>query len=77
VREDRFIGRPLDSLTLRERWQLAGMWIATEMYSPETVPLRVIEAIGSSAQDCIEQLVSRGLPPSHYEFLPLAQPYRP
>ena len=49
MREDRFIGRPLDSLTLRERWQLAGMWIATEMYSPEAVPLRVIEAIGSSA----------------------------
>ena len=77
MKTERFIGRPLDSLSLAERWRIAGAWVALELYTPETVPLRIIEAIGPSAQACAEQLRGRGLNPTHYEFWACPQPYQP
>jgi hypothetical protein len=77
VKMHRFIGRPLDSLSLAERWGIAGSWIALELYTPQTVPLRIIEAIAPTAQGCIEQLRRRGLNPERYEFCPCPQPYHP
>jgi hypothetical protein len=68
---ERFLGRSPDSLTLAERTQLAGKWIALEVYTPKTLPLRKIEAIGDSAADCIRSLRARGLDVTQYEFLPL------
>jgi hypothetical protein len=76
VNSDRFVGRPLDSLSLKERWRLAGHWIALEVYTPSSVPLRVIEALGTSPTDCAKQLAQRGLDPTRFEFCPLSQPYR-
>jgi hypothetical protein len=46
-----------------------------ELYSPATTPLRVIEAIGESPEDCIRQLAERGLDPRHYEFTRLKPPF--
>jgi hypothetical protein len=77
VNTQRFIGRPIDSLSLEERWRVAGLWVALELYTPATLPLRIIEAIGLTPQACAAQLRERGLDPNRYEFSPCAQPYHP
>src|SRR5260370_1096872 len=46
-----------------------------EIYSPATLPLRRIEAIGDSAAECVEQLKARGLDPANFEFSRLGPPY--
>lgn len=69
------IGKSPDALTLDERLALAGLMIALEIYTPETTPLRRIEAIGASAAECIAQLKSRGLDPMQFEFTRLHPPY--
>lgn len=71
----RAIGRNPDRLTLTERLALAGKYIALEVYSPETIPLRRIEAIGDSLAECVRMLRSRGLDPAQFEFSRLAPPY--
>jgi hypothetical protein len=71
----RALGRNPDRLTLAERLALAGKFVALEIYSPETTPLRRIEAIGDSAAECVRTLRSRGLDPRQFEFLRLARPY--
>ena len=43
---------------------LTGNIIALEIYTPETLPLRRIEAIGDSVPECIGQLQARGLIPA-------------
>ena len=73
----RFVGLLVDGLSLPERWALAGYWIALELYSPERLPLRKIQAIASQPAECIEQLRSRGLDPARFELQLLSQPYRP
>ncbi len=72
-----FVGRPFEGLSLAEKWRLAGSWIAMERYTPERLPLRVMEAVAGSATGCIEQLKVRGLNPSRYEFRLMEQPYGP
>src|SRR3989442_13284261 len=69
------LGRHPDQLSLEERRMLAGTWIATEIYSPETTPLRCIEAIGGSVAECITMLRRRGLDPAKFEFSLLRPPY--
>ncbi len=69
------IGRAPDRLTLEERFAFVGKYVALEIYSPETTPLRRIEAIGDSPQDCISQLLARGLDPARFEFTRLPPPY--
>jgi hypothetical protein len=69
------IGRNPDRLTLEERMALAGKFIALEIYSPDTLPLRRIEAIGSSMEDCVRMLQSRGLDPRNFEYSILSWPY--
>jgi hypothetical protein len=66
-----FLGRSPDSFTYAERRRLAGRWIALELYSPENLALRKIEALGSSASECIAALRARGLDPKRFEYLPL------
>lgn len=72
-----FVGRPFEGLSLSERWRLSGAWIALERYSPERLPLRIMEAVAATVQGCVEQLRVRGLDPSRYEFQAVEQPYRP
>lgn len=62
-------------MTPAERLALAGKYIALEIYSPETIPLRRIEAIGDSLAECLRNLKSRGLDPTKFEFTRLSRPY--
>lgn len=72
---DHYIGRSPDTLSLPERFALAGHWIALELYSPQRLPLRQIEAIGDSPATCRRQLEARGLNPAHFELHLLDYPY--
>jgi hypothetical protein len=69
------IGRNPDRLTLEERTALAGKYVAMEIYTPEDLPLRRIEAIGDSVNACVRMLKERGLDPMRFEFTRLAWPY--
>ncbi|HTQ53554.1 MAG TPA: hypothetical protein VMI94_03780 [Bryobacteraceae bacterium] len=69
------IGRSPDRLTLEERFALTGKFIALEIYTPDTLPLRRIEAIGDSMEECMRQLAARGLDPLRFEFTRLGPPY--
>lgn len=71
----RAIGRSPDRLNLDERHALTGKYIALEVYTPEELPLRRIEAIGDSVEECVTQLAARGLDPLRFEFTRLAPPY--
>jgi hypothetical protein len=71
----RAIGRAPERLTLDERHALTGKYVALEIYTPEALPLRRIEAIGDSVEECIRQLTARGLDPLQFEFVRLAPPY--
>lgn len=72
---NRLLGREPERLTLEEREKLAGKWIALEIYTPRTLPLRRIEAVGDTVEDCVRQLAGRGLDPRQFEFEALRWPY--
>lgn len=69
------VGRAPEQVTLEERNALVGKWIALEVYSPKTLPLRRIEAIGDSTVECIRQLATHGLDPRQFEYTLLTPPY--
>ena len=71
---DKFLDRSPDSLSLRERTLLTGKWIALELYTPKTLPLRKMAALGDTAADAVRMLQSRGLDPTRYELMPLKRP---
>jgi len=71
----RAIGRSPDRLTLSERDALTGKYVALEIYTPENLAYRRIEAIGDSLGDCVRMLKSRGLDPAKFEYHRLAPPY--
>lgn len=64
----RFVGREPERLSLQDRKALLGKWIAMEVYTPATLPLRRIEAVGDSVVECIGQIRKRGLDTSTFEF---------
>ena len=64
----KILGRAPERLTLEEMHALAGKFIALEIYSPDTLPARRIEALGDTVDDCIRQLGERGLDPKRFEF---------
>jgi hypothetical protein len=69
------IGRNPDDLSLEERASLAGKWIALEIYNPDSLPLRRIEALGDSVADCVRMLKQRGLDPMKFEYSRLKSAY--
>ncbi len=71
----RALGRAPERLTIAELRALAGQIVALEIYTPETTPLRIIEAIGDSAEACMKQLAARGLDPRSFEYMMLKEPY--
>ena len=73
--QDRAIGRAPDHLSIEERAELAGKHIALEIYTPDALPLRRIEAIGDSVEECVRMLRSRGLDPLRFEYLRIAPSY--
>lgn len=48
-----------------------GKFIAMEIYSPHTLPLRRIEAIGDNMGECVRMLKSRNLDPTNFEYTQL------
>ncbi len=72
---ERYVGKALDGLRLPDRLALTGCWVATELYSPERLPLRAMAAVGRTPRECIEQLQRRGLDPSQYHYEALAAPF--
>jgi len=71
----RAIGRSPDRLTLPERMALTGKFIALEIYTPENLAERRIEALGDSMEECVAMLRTRGLNPAGFEFSRLPPPY--
>ena len=69
------IGRSPDQLRLDERFALSGKYVALEIYTPDTLPLRRIEAVGDSTAACVKMLKERGLNPVNYEYLLMGPPY--
>ena len=69
------IGRSPDSLSVAERFALAGKFVAYEIYTPKTLPLHRIEAIGNSFVECVRMLSERGLDPRAFEVTRLARPF--
>jgi hypothetical protein len=65
----RLIGRSPERLSITEQQALRGKWIALEVYSPATLPLRRIEAVGATAAECAKELARRGLDPREFEFV--------
>ncbi len=83
---DNAVGRAPEELSIPERFELAGKWIALERYVPPGVVqvdgrpemklrLRRIRAIGDSAEECIRQLRASGHEPAEFEFSMLKPPY--
>lgn len=71
----KFVGRSWDRLNLEERELLYGSYIAREMYTPETLPLQRMEALGDSVEACVRVLQERGLDPLNFEFVRLDPAY--
>jgi hypothetical protein len=69
------IGQSPDQLTPQTRLELAGKYVALEIYTPENLALRRIEAIGDTIEECLRMLKSRGLDPKNFEFTLLAPPW--
>lgn len=69
------IGRSPDELSLEHRAALLGKYVALEVYTPQTLPLRRIEAIGDSVAECVRMLKQRGLDPAKFEFTRLKPSY--
>ncbi len=63
------IGRAPERLSIDERGALAGKWVALEIYTPATLPLKRIAAIGASVVDCVAELQQQGLDPRIFEFV--------
>ncbi len=73
--QSQVIGRALESLSLDQRHALANKWIAWQVYTPQTLPLRRIEAVGETQMECIQQLAARGLDPRECELEFSKPPY--
>jgi non-ribosomal peptide synthetase component F len=69
------VGLCLDRLSVKQAAALSGYMVALELYSPETGPVRRIEAIGETAEECAAELAARGLDPRHFEYVMLKAPY--
>lgn len=66
---EKLLGRSPADLTLEECERLRGKWIALEIYTPATMPLRRIEAIAADAAGCIAELQRRRLDPRDFEMV--------
>jgi hypothetical protein len=69
------IRREPERLTLDEHNAIVGQWIALEIYDPQRLPLRRIEAVGASVAECVADLRGRGLDPERFEFVLVRPPY--
>ncbi len=79
-------GRAPEELSIPERLQYAGNWMALELYTPPNLEqeqetpviqfrLRRIRAVGDTVQDCIRQLQQANLDPRNFEFTQITPSY--
>ena len=66
---ERFLTKNPEQLSLRERRQLAGTWVAMELYSPTNLALRRIVALGQSPSHCRQQLRAIGKDVRQFEYI--------
>ena len=71
----RALGRAPEELTLEERTLFTGKSIALEIYTPSTLPLRRIAAVGDSVAECVRMLQERGFDPKDFEYDRITPPY--
>jgi hypothetical protein len=71
----KLIGLSPERLSVKQAAALAGYVMALEVYTPETVPLRRIEAVAETAEGCMAELAARGLDPRRFEYVMLKVPY--
>jgi len=71
---NRFLNRPTESFKPSEWRAVTGLWAAFEIYSPHTAPLHRVRALGSSAQECMQNVAAEGLDPRSFEYVPLHSP---
>ncbi|MDZ7637759.1 MAG: hypothetical protein U5J83_05845 [Bryobacterales bacterium] len=64
-----FLGRNPDELTLSERSQLVGQWLALELYNPVNLALRRIVAMGTSPEACHAALREQGKDPQNFQYI--------
>ena len=69
------LGQSPERLSVGQLTALAGYVIAVELYTPETAPVRTIEAIAETAEECVAELAARGLDPKRFEYTMLKAPY--
>ena len=70
----RFLHRSPDSFQPSEWRAVHGLWAAFELYSPQTTPLRRIQALGATAAECMASIAGQGLPASNFEYVKLRSP---
>jgi hypothetical protein len=56
-------------LSLVELACLSGKWVAFEVYTPATLPVRQIAAIGPSAAACMSEIARSGRNPRQFEYV--------
>lgn len=76
MRTGDFVGLEPDRLSLKQRLELAGKWIALEKYDPRTLPERRILALGATPAECLRELRSHGIDPAKCEVVAVSSPYR-
>ncbi|MCC7340608.1 MAG: hypothetical protein IT170_05935 [Bryobacterales bacterium] len=65
----RYLGRNPDELSLAERSDLAGTWVALELYHPANLALRRIAALGQSPEACQAVLREQGKDSGEFQFI--------
>ena len=70
----RYLNRAPESFNPAEWRAVHGLWAAFELYSPQTTPLRRIQALGATAAECMQTLVNQGLDARSFEYVPLQSP---
>jgi hypothetical protein len=68
VDTSKLVGFEIDGLDYQQRLALAGKYVALELYSPQTKPVRKIEAVSDSPSGRIRDLKARGLDPAQFEI---------
>jgi hypothetical protein len=63
------VGRAPTRLSLSERACLTGKWVAFEVYTPATRPLKRIAVVGARIEECVAELTRQGLDPRHFEYV--------
>ena len=81
------VGRAPEDLSIPERLQYAGKWMALELYTPPRLEeeqgtpviqfkLRRIRAVADTVQECIQRLQQDNLDPRDFEFTQITPAYK-